>query len=166
MTKRSKTTQAVALFLNLIGTILVALSFQATSSDFRLVSAHGYDVQGRPASPYATAYAICVNNYTIAATDSQNTFAMGGRNCPDWDNSRPSAVVTSEYPWLLYFGLVATMLGFLIQFLLMLDMSVVRKILGEPENRLVTTPTQIAKPSSAPISGSNQRKNQSRNRRK
>jgi hypothetical protein len=90
---------------------------QATSSDFRLVTAKGYNAFSNLPDPGSTAYAICVNNYILAMTDSKGSVAIGKHNCPNWESARPSAVVTAEYPTLLYIGLLLSALGFLIQFL-------------------------------------------------
>ena len=106
----------IALLLNLAGTILLALSFQATSSDFRLVTAHNQNLVGQPA-PGASVYAICVNNFVLAATDSVSGTSLGNDHCPDWENADPSAVVTAEHPNWLYIGLVLSALGFFIQLL-------------------------------------------------
>jgi hypothetical protein len=118
MTRRTRLWTSLALLANLVGTFLVTLSFQATSSDFRLVTARGYNIFGAAPSPGNTAYAICVNNYTLAATDSSGSVGIGIHNCPNWVNARPSAVVTAEYPSLLYLGLILSMAGFLIQLVL------------------------------------------------
>ncbi len=118
MTKGMRAWGSLALFANLLGTILVTLSFQATSSDFRFVTARNSSVMPGSPSQGATAYAICVNNYTLAVTDSKGSVGIGVRNCPNWENAHPAAIVTAEYPWLLYLGLVLSILGFLIQFIL------------------------------------------------
>jgi hypothetical protein len=108
----------IALLLNLAGTILLALSFQATSSDFRLVTASGYDLQGRSALG-VKAYALCVNNYTLVMTDSspKGGVSLGMRGCPSWESSRPAAVVNTEHPNFIFLGLALSSLGFLMQFL-------------------------------------------------
>jgi hypothetical protein len=104
-----------ALFLNLAGTLLLAFSFLATSSDFRLITAANTDGYGKPAAG-RTAYAICVNNYVLVLTDSaKNGIEMGENGCPHWDNASPAAVVTYEHPSLLWIGIVAIAIGFLIQ---------------------------------------------------
>jgi hypothetical protein len=106
----------LALFLNLAGAILLALSFSATSSDFRLITARDTDVFGKP-SPGHTAYAICANNYTLAITDSAGGLGMGIRNCPNWDKSYPAALVIADHPVWLQIGLALAIFGFLIQLL-------------------------------------------------
>jgi hypothetical protein len=107
----------IALLLNLAGTILLALSFQATSSDFRLVTALGYDLNGKVATG-VTAYALCVNDYTLLVTDSARGVGIGHKGCPNWESSRPSAVVTSEHPLFLYLGLGCSAIGFFMQLLI------------------------------------------------
>jgi hypothetical protein len=106
----------IALLSNLAGTILLALSFQATSSDFRLVSARGFDLRGQ-INPASTAYALCVNNYTLVISDSVNGIGFGRPGCPNWESSRPAAVVNSEHPRFIFLGLGMSAFGFLLQFL-------------------------------------------------
>lgn len=93
-----------ALLLNLAGTGLIASSFAATSSDFRLITAPG-----------STAYAICAQNYVLAVTDARGGLIVGTHNCPNWDKSSPAAVAVAEHPWMLWLGLIMSALGFLIQ---------------------------------------------------
>ena len=66
--------QRIALILNLAGTALLFYSFQATSSDFRLVTATSRSVL-TPGE--FKQYALCVNNYTILQTDSQHGMKIG-----------------------------------------------------------------------------------------
>lgn len=127
---RLKCAQSAALFLNLGGTILLGLSFQATASDFRLITAHGYDVRSHQPSADKTAYAICVNNYALAVTDATSGLIIGTKNCPQWESAKPAAVVTSEYPWLGYTGLLSTGLGFLLQLLIVSEFPPLMKLLG------------------------------------
>jgi hypothetical protein len=103
-----------ALLLNLAGTRLIASSFAATSSDFRLITAPDTDVTGKPA-PGSTAYAICAQNYVLAVTDARGGLIVCTHNCPNWDKSSPAAVVVAEHPWMLWLGLIMSALGFLIQ---------------------------------------------------
>ena len=96
--------QRFALFLNLLGTVLLFASFQATSSDFRLVTTKDHR------------YALCVDKSALIVK-GENGFGIGEQSCPEWDNARPAAVVNFERPWMVKTGLILTILGFLMQFL-------------------------------------------------
>jgi hypothetical protein len=110
---------SLALLANLIGSILVTLSFQATSSDFRLITAH-WSMRERKPSETVKSYAICANNNALAIGSDDGSVGLGMHGCPDWENGRPSAVVTAEHPWMLYAGLILSIIGFLGQLLLIL----------------------------------------------
>jgi hypothetical protein len=105
--------QQRALILNLVGTALLFYSFQATSSDFHLVTAKTHSaIAGE-----ITHYALCVNNYTLLESDSKNGLIMGSKGCPSWEQSRPAAVVNIEHPAFEGLGFTILLLGFLIQYL-------------------------------------------------
>ena len=95
----------VALFLNLLGTVMLFLSFQATSSNLKLVTTK----DGRTA--------LCVENHALAVSLPNGGIALGMAVCPDWENARPAAVVNVEHPAFVSWGFAFTTLGFLIQFL-------------------------------------------------
>jgi len=38
-------------------------------------------------------------------------------DCPEWEHSRPAAVVNFEHSWFVTIGLIALVLGFVVQFL-------------------------------------------------
>jgi hypothetical protein len=105
--------QQFALFLNLVGTALLFYSFQATSSDFRLVTATDHSAVAGESKQYA----LCVNNYTLIQTDSRTGVLLGHASCPDWAHARPAAVVNIEHPAFEGLGFVLLLLGFLIQYL-------------------------------------------------
>jgi hypothetical protein len=105
--------QQFALFLNLVGTALLFYSFQATSSDFRLVSAIQHSVIAGDLHEYA----LCVNNYTLVVTNGQNGVGFGVRGCPDWNNSRSVAVVNIEHPTFEGLGFAILLSGFFLQYL-------------------------------------------------
>jgi hypothetical protein len=107
--------QRFALLLNLAGTALLFYSFQATSSDFRLVTAR--TPKGVFSQEEFVRYALCVNNFALIETDSANGVRIGRRGCPDWEHSRPAAVVNIEHPFFVGMGFVTLMAGFLIQYL-------------------------------------------------
>ncbi len=105
--------QQFALFLNLVGTAMLFYSFQATSSDIRLVTATSRSVLS--AEPLKQ-YALCVNNYTMIETDSRSSVRIGSNGCPDWEKSKPAAVVNVEHPRFVGLGFVILMAGFLLQY--------------------------------------------------
>jgi hypothetical protein len=120
--------QRFALLLNLLGTIVLFYSFQATSSDFRLVTAT-YDPTKRYLLPPATLvaggghappgtkqYALCVNDYTLMASDAASGIRLGFRGCPSWENAKPAAVVNIEHPRFVGLGFVMILAGFLLQY--------------------------------------------------
>jgi len=89
-----------ALLLNLLGTILLTLSFQATSSNIRIIS--GPDGKSL----------ICIGEAAI----SDIGHGLGiGIPCPNSPTARPIAIVTVEKPTLLYLGFFIFAIGFLIQ---------------------------------------------------
>jgi len=94
-----------ALTLNLLGTVMLFLSFQATSSNLRLVTA----------SDGSTA--LCIENRTLAISLPGGGVGIGRNICPDWDKAHPVAVVTIERPVLVTSGFLLATLGFLLQFL-------------------------------------------------
>ena len=105
--------QQRALILNLLGTALLFYSFQATSSDFHLVTATTHSIVAGEIKHYA----LCVNNYTLIESDSKSGIIMGTRGCPSWEESRPAAVVNIEHPAFEGLGFALLLLGFLIQYL-------------------------------------------------
>lgn len=104
--------QQFALILNLLGTLLLFFSFQATSSDFKLVTAKEPSVFGT-----ITRYALCVNNYTLIESDSRHGIIMGHASCPSWEQARPAAVVNIEHPTFEGIGFILLLAGFLLQYL-------------------------------------------------
>jgi hypothetical protein len=104
--------QQFALILNLAGTALLFYSFQATSSDFRLVTAVTKSVLADNKQ-----YALCVNDYALLETDSAGRMQIGHKSCPDWEHAKPAAVVNIEHPIFEGLGFVTLLAGFLIQYL-------------------------------------------------
>ncbi len=104
-----------ALLINIAGTFLLMYSFQASSSDFRLITRHNQDDDRN----YSTgnAYAICVQDFTLAETDSRGGVRLGSPSCKDWVGATPTAVVTAERPAFARWGLRLTIIGFLMQLL-------------------------------------------------
>jgi hypothetical protein len=105
--------QRFALLLNLIGTALLFFSFQATSSDFKLVTAKSHSVLGGD----STLYALCVNDYALLVTSSHNDLGFGHPGCPAWDMARPAAVVNIEHPMFEGLGFLILLCGFFLQYL-------------------------------------------------
>ena len=105
--------QQFALFLNLVGTAVLFYSFQATSSDFKLVT----DVSESAIGGEIKQYALCVNNYTLLETDSHRSVSIGHQGCPNWQSARPAAVVNVEHPAFIEIGFITLLLGYLIQYL-------------------------------------------------
>src|ERR1700691_5183089 len=95
----------ISLLLNLLGTALLFLSFQATSSNFRLITTS----DGRSA--------LCVDQRAMLIALPNGGFQMGIQKCPEWENARPAAVVNIERPSFVTLGFICTTLGFLLQFL-------------------------------------------------
>ena len=93
-----------ALACNLFGAILLFLSFQATSSNFRLITDKWGDS------------ALCVDNRLLIEALVNGGFKVGAADCPAFENGKPVAVVTIELPWLAYTGFVLTLIGFMLQF--------------------------------------------------
>jgi hypothetical protein len=97
-----------ALLCNLFGTVLLFLSFQATSSDFKLITTSNGDG------------ALCVNGILFL-----EKFAKGGgvmnfnpaQPCPHLENAKAVAVVNIERPIFVTIGFALTTFGFLLQFL-------------------------------------------------
>jgi hypothetical protein len=112
--------QAVALLLNLAGAILIVLSFQATSSDFSFVTAPHFNLRTQQEGDgEAAAYAICIRDYMLAATDGKTGMMLGAANkCPTPQNAKPAAVVIADHPYLLTWGLMATIAGFFVQLIM------------------------------------------------
>jgi hypothetical protein len=123
--------QKWALLLNLVGTIILFYSFQATSSDFRLVTAPSRAggphppaqmtagpgrVPGSEASRADKQYALCVNNYTLLSSDAASGIRFAYSGCPNWENARPAAVVSIEHPTFVGIGFTLLVLGFGLQY--------------------------------------------------
>lgn len=113
-----------ALLANLVGTILLALSFQATSSDFRLVTTSDMFVPsnaGHPPSHFNKVFALCTKDRTLVAegTDASGpALILSAPGCPDSAHAKSAAVVNLEIPSLLYIGLGCSAFGFFVQFMI------------------------------------------------
>ncbi len=101
----------IALAMNLTGTLLLFLSFQATSSSFRLVKRNNslfFKTEKE--------YSICVEDYTLLSTNAQGSVAIGHRGCPSSEDDRRAAVVNTEHPVFITIGFSLILIGFVIQF--------------------------------------------------
>jgi len=91
-----------ALFCNLLGAFLLFLSFQATSSDVKLISL-----------PNNGTTAFCAYGTNIL-TARGSAISVGGP-CPAGPDAKPLALVSIEHPRMVTIGFVLTLLGFLLQ---------------------------------------------------
>lgn len=92
--------------MNLVGTVLLFLSFQATSSNVRIIT-----------SP-AGLTTICVDKIALFTRLAEGGWLFRtSAVCPDWEQARPAAVVIIEKPLFVTIGFGLTTLGFLLQFL-------------------------------------------------
>jgi len=104
-----KTLALLALTLNVAGALALFYAFQATSSDIKLLS-----------QTDGTRY-LCFGNTSLMIKPNANGgLSMGPRECPDLAKARPAALVNIEKPWLITVGLLLTVLGFAIQFFVIL----------------------------------------------
>jgi hypothetical protein len=94
---------------------LLFYSFQATSSDFRLITTKNN--RGSVLGDSRKQFALCVNNYTLLRTDAVGGIVMGMNGCPDWEHARPAAVVNIEHPAFSALGFIVLLAGFLLQYL-------------------------------------------------
>jgi hypothetical protein len=96
-----------ALVLNLLGTLLLFFSFQATSSNVRIVKASDGET------------AFCVDNRALMVGLPNGGVAIGLPRNPicSLENSRAIAVVNIEHPILVTMGFLILSAGFLLQFL-------------------------------------------------
>jgi hypothetical protein len=95
----------IALVCNLLGTLLLFYSFQAESSDIKVVTTDVGDT------------ALCVNNHLLIQSQLNGGVEVGVRPCPELANAKPTAVVNFEMPWLVDAGFIFIFIGFLLQLL-------------------------------------------------
>ncbi len=100
------------MFFNLLGTVALFYSFQATSSNFRLVT-----VNDTSPGSLGEQSALCVYGHSMMTAGARGGWTIGGGPCPDWEHSRAAAVVNIEHPWLEGVGFLLLMGGFLLQLL-------------------------------------------------
>ncbi len=93
-----------ALLCNLVGAALLFYSFQATSSNVKIITA-----------PHEGT-ALCAYGNSIFDIFPTKKWIIGGP-CPDWKDARPAAIVNLDEPWLASIGLLLLLGGFLLQLL-------------------------------------------------
>lgn len=89
--------------LNFLGALLVFLSFQATSTNFLLVT-----------GPQNTS-ALCIGDRAMFLMTNDGGVGIG-TTCPKGEDTKPTAVVNSDAPWLGYLGWGILASGFIMQF--------------------------------------------------
>jgi hypothetical protein len=103
-----------ALFLNLLGTVALFYSFQATSSNFRLVTQKTHSALAGEQERSA----LCVYGHSLVTGGSSGEFwSIGGGACPDWEHAKAAAVVNIEHPMLVGLGFLMIAAGFVLQYL-------------------------------------------------
>lgn len=90
--------------LNLVGSLLLFFSFQATSTDFLLVT----NPDGQSA--------LCVGKAALFVLTLDRGLKMG-TGCPEWQSGKPTAVVNTEHPKFAFWGLLMILVGFVSQYL-------------------------------------------------
>ncbi len=93
----------ISAFLNLLGSVFLFLSFQATSTSLLLVS--GAD----------KSTSFCVGDTAMFKFSESGTGVEMGTKCPIAANSKPTAVVNTDLPELAKWGWIVLVIGFLVQ---------------------------------------------------
>lgn len=101
-----------ALILNLLGSVALFYSFQATSSNIKLVS-----VKTNSALGSYEQSALCVYGKSMMTATQTGGWTIGGGPCPDWEHAKAAAVVNIEHPALEGIGFLLLVAGFLMQYL-------------------------------------------------
>jgi hypothetical protein len=127
-----------ALILNLAGTVALFYSFQATSSNFRLVTAVTSSAFGTSEQS-----ALCVYGHAMMKANKAGGWSIGGGPCPDWEHSRAAAVVNIEHPTFEGLGFVLLLAGFLIQLLAVPSPTTIVKL--REEMKLIKKQEQLLK---------------------
>jgi hypothetical protein len=98
--------------------VLLFLSFQATSSNIKIVSTGDKRT------------ALCVNGRGLFVIHEDGGMDMGTA-CPEWENARPAAVVNVEKPFWVTLGFIIISLGFLLQYLAVPDPRTIEQLRTE-----------------------------------
>lgn len=109
--------QKFALVLNLVGTILLFFSFQATSSNVKIVTT--MDTHDT---------ALCIEGRVLVEATGRGGYVIGGSKCPDWQNARPAAVVNIERPFMVTIGFLLLTAGFFFQYLSVPDPATIEQL--------------------------------------
>ncbi|MFY9939530.1 MAG: hypothetical protein WAK33_21790 [Silvibacterium sp.] len=103
-----------ALSLNLLGTVALFYAFQATSSNFKLVTVKDRSVLGGTQEQSA----ICIYGRALIVQNEGGSWSFGGGSpCPDWQHAKAAAVVNIEHPTFEGLGFALLLTGFLLQYL-------------------------------------------------
>jgi hypothetical protein len=89
--------------LNVLGSLLVFLSFQATSTRLLLVTSN--DKSDKTA-------AFCIGDRAFFGISKDGSGTMMGYACPQSENMKPTVVANSDAPWMGKFGWFLLLLGF------------------------------------------------------
>lgn len=95
----------IALVCNLLGTVLLFYSFQAESSDIKVVTTGEGEV------------ALCVNGHLLAMSHAHGGMTVGAVPSPEVENAKPAAIVNFDMPLLVDAGFIFILIGFLLQLL-------------------------------------------------
>jgi hypothetical protein len=90
------------LILNLLGTVTLFYSFQATSSNLKVVT-------------FNDRTALCIYGQTMIMTGKNGMQMFGQEPCPDGPTTKAFAVVNIEHPIFVWVGFLSLFLGFVIQ---------------------------------------------------
>jgi len=114
--------QKGALALNLLGSALPFVLFQATSSDVKIVATIDHRT------------ALCVAGRAMIVTSPGGSgVSIGMPACPDWENARPAAVINVEYPFFVTLGFLMLISGFVIQYFAVPDPHTIDRLRSEPK---------------------------------
>jgi hypothetical protein len=92
-------------FLNLVGSLLVFLSFQPTSTRLLLVTSK--DVNNKTV-------AFCIGDRAVFGLAADGGTQIGYA-CPQTENMKPTVVANGDAPWMAKFGWFLLLVGFVLQ---------------------------------------------------
>jgi hypothetical protein len=90
-------------FLNLLGAFLVFLSFQATSTNLLMIANKD------------KSFAFCIGDRSIFGLLPGGRGTYIGAGCPQGQDAKPAAVVSTDSPWLAKLGWIVLAIGFGLQ---------------------------------------------------
>ena len=106
--------QRFALSLNVVGTVMLFWSFQATSSNVRIVRTKD-----------GALTALCVENQALVVGGGKGTGVGIGWPCPVVANGRAIAIVNIEKPLLVGIGFMLILVGFALQIISVPDVETI-----------------------------------------